>query len=74
MYPHPAFAEQYIRQREHELASSAARYGALMTNRSRKRAWRSLRYRVGWRLVEIGLTLARDAADPPSRSPISTTP
>jgi hypothetical protein len=60
MYRHPAFAEQYIHQREHELARSAAYYGPLMT--SRKRARRSLRYRVGWRLVEIGLTLARGSA------------
>jgi len=60
MYRHPYFAEQYIRQREHELARSAARYGPPMT--SRRRARRSLRYRVGWRLVEIGLTLARGSA------------
>jgi hypothetical protein len=57
MYIHPSFAEQYIRQRECELARSAARYGPLMA--SRKRARRPLRYRAGWRLVEIGLTLAR---------------
>jgi len=60
MYQHPSFAEQFIRQREHELARSAARYGPLMTSRGRAR--RSLRYRVGWRLVEIGLTLARGSA------------
>lgn len=60
MYTHPYFAEQFIRQREHELAASAARYGPLLA--SRKRARRSLRYRVGWRLVEIGLTLARGSA------------
>ena len=60
MYPHPSFVEQYIRQREHELARSAARYGPLMTGRGR--AYRSLRYRVGWRLVEIGLTLAQGSA------------
>jgi hypothetical protein len=57
---HPSFAQDYIRQREHELARSAARYGPLVT--SRKRARRSLRNRVGWRLVEIGLTLARGSA------------
>ncbi len=57
MCTHPYFAEEFIRQRERELARSAARYGPLMTRR--KRARRSLRYRVGWRLVEIGLTLAR---------------
>jgi hypothetical protein len=57
MYSHPSFAEQYIRQREHELARSAARYGPLMTGRRQPR--RPLRYCVGWRLVEIGLTLAQ---------------
>ena len=60
MFSHPFFAEQYIRQREHELARSAARHGPLMINR--RLARRSLRYRVGWRLVEIGLTLARGSA------------
>jgi hypothetical protein len=60
MYSHPSFAEQYIRQRERELARAAARYGPVMT--SRKRTRRSLRNRVGWRLVEIGLTLARGSA------------
>ena len=56
----PCFAEQYMRQREHELARSAARHGPQVT--SRKRARRPLRYRIGWRLVEIGLTLARGSA------------
>lgn len=60
MYSHPSFAEQYIRQREHELARSAARYGPLMTGRRQPR--QPLRYRVGWRLIEIGLTLARKSA------------
>ena len=60
MYSHPSFAEQYIRQREHELARSATRYGPLKA--SLKRPRRSLRNRVGWRLVEIGLTLARGSA------------
>jgi hypothetical protein len=60
MYMHPAFAEQLIRQREHEVARSAAFHGPLRTDR--KRARRSLRYRIGWRLVEIGLTLARGSA------------
>jgi hypothetical protein len=54
---HPSFAEQLIRQREHELARSAALHGPLRADR--KRARHSLRYRIGWRLVEIGLTLAR---------------
>jgi hypothetical protein len=60
MYSHPSFAEHHIRQRERELARSATRYGPLMAGRSRAR--RSLRHRVGWRLVEIGLTLARGSA------------
>ena len=60
MFSHPFFAEQYIREREHELARSAARRGPPMINR--RPARRSLRYRVGWRLVEIGLTLARGSA------------
>ncbi|HEV2260477.1 MAG TPA: hypothetical protein VGS06_45815 [Streptosporangiaceae bacterium] len=60
MYRHPSFAEDYIRQREHELARSAALYGPLMAGRNRPR--RALRYRVGWRLVEIGLTLASKSA------------
>lgn len=60
MYIHPGFAEEFIRQREQELARSAARYSVLVTGR--KQARRSLRYRVGWRLVEIGLTLARGSA------------
>jgi hypothetical protein len=56
MHTHPYFAEEYIRVRERELARSAE----LMTRRERAR--RSLRHRVGWRLVEIGLTLARGSA------------
>jgi hypothetical protein len=60
MYSHPSFAEQHIRLREHELARSAARYGTLMTGHKQPR--RPLRYRVGWRLVEIGLTLTRTSA------------
>jgi hypothetical protein len=60
MYSHPSFAEQHIRLREHELARSAARDGMLMTGRKQPR--RPLRSRVGWRLVEIGLTLARTSA------------
>jgi hypothetical protein len=60
MYSHPAFAEQLIRQREHELARSAAVRGPLRTDR--KRARRSLRYRIGWRLIEVGLTLVRESA------------
>jgi hypothetical protein len=60
VHSHPSFAEEYIRQREHELARSAARRGPLLA--SRKRARQPLRHRVGWRLVEIGLTLARGSA------------
>jgi Arc/MetJ family transcription regulator len=60
MYTHPYFAVEYIRQHEHDLAVSAARYGPLTTRRKQVR--RSLRHRVGWRLVEIGLTLARGSA------------
>jgi hypothetical protein len=60
MYTHPYFAEEFIRLRERELARSAALYGSVVTRR--KRARRSLRHRVGWRLVEIGLTLARGSA------------
>ena len=60
MYTHPYFTEQYSRQRERELAASAARNGPLMAGRKRARG--PLRYRVGWRLVEIGLTLARGSA------------
>jgi hypothetical protein len=60
MPTHPCFAAEFIRQHERELARSAARYGPV-TNRP-KRTRRSLRYRVGWRLVEIGLTLARGSA------------
>ena len=60
MYRHPSFAEDYIRQREHELARSAALYGPLTAARRQPR--RPLRYRVGWRLVEIGLTLANKSA------------
>ena len=60
MYCHPSFAEGYIRQRERELARSAMRYGPLMTDRKQPRP--PLRYRIGWRLVEIGLTLARKSA------------
>jgi hypothetical protein len=36
------------------------RYGPLMTDR--KQARPPLRYRFGWRLIEIGLTLARKSA------------
>jgi hypothetical protein len=60
MHSHPSFAEQYIRQREHELARSAARYGPHLTGRKQPR--RPLRYRIGWRLIEIGLTLAQRSA------------
>jgi hypothetical protein len=60
MYCHPLFAQQYIRQREHELAAAAARYGPLKTGRQRVR--RPLRYRAGWRLVEIGLKMAGTSA------------
>jgi hypothetical protein len=60
MYRHPSFAEDYIRQCQHELARSAALYGPLMAGRERPR--RPLRYRVGWRLVEIGLMLASKSA------------
>jgi hypothetical protein len=59
MYTHPYFAVEYIRQHEHDLAAQA-RYRPLRTRRKRVR--RSLRHRVGWRLVEIGLTLARGSA------------
>jgi hypothetical protein len=60
MHSHPSFAEQHIRLREHELARSAARYGTLMTGHKQPRG--PLRYRVGWRPVEIGLTLTRTSA------------
>ena len=60
MYCHPSFAEGYIRQRERELARSATRYGPLMADRKQPRP--PLRYRIGWRLVEIGLTLAQKSA------------
>jgi hypothetical protein len=59
MYTHPYFAVEYIRQHEHDLAAQL-RHGGLGTRRKRVRL--SLRYRVGWRLVEIGLTLARGSA------------
>jgi hypothetical protein len=36
------------------------RYGPLMTDRKQPRP--PLRYRFGWRLIEIGLTLARKSA------------
>jgi hypothetical protein len=59
MYTHPYFAVEYIRQREHDLAAQV-RHGQPGTRRTRVRP--SLRHRVGWRLVEIGLTLARGSA------------
>jgi hypothetical protein len=60
MHTHSAFAEQYLRQRERELAAAAARHGSLAAGRTRGRG--SLRNRAGWRLVEIGLTLIRGSA------------
>ena len=73
MYLHTALAAELIRQREQELARSAGRYGPLPVRRRRERG--SLRYRAGWKLIEIGLTLARTSEDagssPLARAPIS---
>lgn len=73
MYLHSALAAELIRQREQELAKSAGLYGPLLVRRRRER--RSLRYRAGWKLIEIGLTLAQTPGDagssPLARAPIS---
>jgi hypothetical protein len=65
MYLHTYAAERLIRQRERELAGSAERHGRIVPSRERTR--RSLRYRAGWALIEIGLALARDRAMPDAR-------
>jgi hypothetical protein len=71
MYLHTALAAELIRQREQELARSAGRCGPLPVRRRRER--RSLRYRAGWKLIEIGLTLARTPEDAGS-SPLAHAP
>lgn len=73
MYVHQAISGELIRQRQRELARSAERDGLVLTSRKRDRG--SVRYRAGWKLVEIGLTLAqtsRDAGSPPlAGAPVS---
>ena len=59
---HPYLMELLVRQRVADLRTSARRYCSPMPGERRRRS-RSVRYRTGWALVEIGLALARGSGD-----------
>src|SRR5215813_9388878 len=52
----PLGGQEMARQRDHQLRTSAGRYGQL---ESRRKRHGPVRYRAGWVLIEIGFALTR---------------
>jgi len=60
MLMHLYVTEDLIRQREHELRTSARRH---MPRRQFRPRHGSVRHRAGWVLIEVGLALVQGCAD-----------
>jgi len=68
MFINPYLIEEHIRQREQELRRSARRYTPGQPHpRHRPVRRHSVRRRIGWVLIEIGLTLVQGAVMPDTR-------